>query len=518
MHSVKNTAIAMILLGVSFTLYHISLQPAEEAKPGENSGSLVDSYDLSQVPDSVSGGVNSKSRLSDDVSSSTKLEMPLDSSFSVPPLSAGQPSGVPTQEPKSIRPAPMNQPSSAFESRTSTPPPANDDLVIRQRSEGGRDEGLISALNHQSGIQPMGNLAASNQQRPPQASEGFPSSVEGDSDFLRGEKNLSGDPGSANSFLGGDALTSSRDGQLSSAANEFNSPGRDFAPPMSANPIGTTSLSDAQSNHQVSAGVQPIASGETEVGIFTGQHRSAEPGAMLENLTFSTVWQHVDQWVAAGEFRLALQALSRFYRDDTLTGPQRQRLIGWLDALAAKVIFSSEDHLEGRPYLTTASDTLESLADRWQVPMELIANINQETIGNQRQLVAGTRMKQISGPFQAELKLDARVITLFLDDLYAGRFAVTVGTSGEPRPGEFEVVLKSAGGYTWRDAEGRDYPPGTPENGYGPHWMGLSGSLCIHAVPDGTKEGHRGCIGLSNQDAADLFVILSEGSVLTIVR
>lgn len=525
MHSVKNTAIAMILLGVSFTLYHISLQPVGESTSADNSGSWRNPFDLSQGPQPIPPGVTTQSRLVDEPGTSSGVETPMDSSFAVPALPTGQPSAPPIPSgPASFTvnsgtPAAVQQPVPGFQSRASIPASPDDDVVVRQRSEVSRDDGLISALKDQVEMQGGVGFQQVNTPLPSQTISGTGNATGGDFGFQprefpsnqnRNDRALPGDLQGAGFEPDPETYPSQSDPGGSASGSDFPTTGN-------VSPIGTTMMSDAESSRQVSGGVQPIASGETELGFFQPRNSAVPAETNLASLTFASVWEQVDQWVAAGEFQLPLRALSQFYSDPTLTGPQRQRLFGWLDALAAKVIFSSEDHLTGRPYLATERDTLQTLAERWQVPAELIANINQESIGNPIQALAGSRIKQINGPFNAELKLDTKVITLFLDGLYAGRFAVTLGTSGDLQPGEYEVVLKSANGYIWRDAEGRDYPPGTPENGYGPHWMGLSGSLCIHAVPEGTPEGHRGCIGLSSQDAADLFVILSEGSVLKIV-
>ena len=110
------------------------------------------------------------------------------------------------------------------------------------------------------------------------------------------------------------------------------------------------------------------------------------------------------------------------------------------------------------------------------------------------------------------------MMTLFVKNLYAGRFPVAIGISGNPDVGNFDVKVKSPEGFTWRDASGKEYPAGSPGNGYGPYWMGLSGSLCIHAVPPGTPQGHRGCIGLGEKDARDVYGILSKNSQISIVR
>jgi len=79
-------------------------------------------------------------------------------------------------------------------------------------------------------------------------------------------------------------------------------------------------------------------------------------------------------------------------------------------------------------------------------------------------------------------------------------------------------LAKSIVGHSWRDAAGNEYPPSSPQNGYGPNWIGLSGSLCIHQIDADVTGAHTGCIGLSAKDSKDVFGILSKNSSIKIVR
>ena len=258
------------------------------------------------------------------------------------------------------------------------------------------------------------------------------------------------------------------------------------------------------------------------------------------DLNFKTVWPVANALVEEKRFRKSLELLTRFYDDPELSGPQQQRLYGWLDGLAAKVVFSSEPHLTPT-YISKPGDTLLELGREWGVPGQLIFNVNKrkilglsepenrvvpaiwppekiKTIGElpaPKVIPPGTELKKITGPINARVDLKNNTMTLFVNGLYAGRYNVIVGISGSPRPGDFKAVVKSAGGHDWKDVNG-SYPPGHPNNHYGKHWIGMEGHLCMHSVPANTPDGHLGCLGLSEKDAEDVFSILSEGSIISI--
>lgn len=238
----------------------------------------------------------------------------------------------------------------------------------------------------------------------------------------------------------------------------------------------------------------------------------------FSDLNLSAAWAKVDQLISEDDLQSAHRLLSRFYHSNEATGPQRQRLIGWLDALAGKVIFSDEHLVTGTPYIVKPNESLTDIGQQWNVPGQLVYNINRNNIPNPLLISPGTQLKSVKGPFRAEIDLQNKIMTLFLGDLYAGRYPIYVGISGTPSPGDFSVVEKSENGHAWRDAAGNVYDPDSSQNGYGRNWIGLTGKLCIHAVSDTTRDGHHGCIGLSDSDAKDVFAILAMGSKISIIR
>ena len=105
-------------------------------------------------------------------------------------------------------------------------------------------------------------------------------------------------------------------------------------------------------------------------------------------------------------------------------------------------------------------------------------------------------------------------MTLFLNDLYAGRFPIEVGNDPAPKTGTFLVQDKQ----TERTFYGAMIPPDNPNNPYGRVWIDLGEQLCIHGSPNPTRATDQGCISLPGDFADDLYGILSQGSSITIRR
>ncbi|MEM6689066.1 MAG: L,D-transpeptidase family protein [Planctomycetota bacterium] len=210
----------------------------------------------------------------------------------------------------------------------------------------------------------------------------------------------------------------------------------------------------------------------------------------------------------------ALATLSIFYGTPNLTGEQRSELLSRLDPLAAEVIYSKE-HLLERPYRVKREETLMSIAEQYEIPWELLANINE--IRDPVAIIPGTELKVVRGPFRAEVDLTTQELTLFLGDLYAGRFPVAVGSDPTPSVGTFTIQEKQRE-RTFYDRSGLPIAPGDPSNPYGRAWLDLGGQMCIHGSPSTTKPTENGCISLAADYADDLYSILNTGSSITIRR
>lgn len=265
-----------------------------------------------------------------------------------------------------------------------------------------------------------------------------------------------------------------------------------------------------------SVAVQPVSAsgGSVSGGSASGGALPAasQLGGASINQGLANAIQTADRQYASDQRKEALSTLSIFYSTPNLTGEQRSELLSRLDPLAAEVIYSRR-HLLETPHRVGQNETLIEIARRYEVPWQLLANINQ--IQDPVTVLPGTELKVVRGPFRAEVDLALSELTLFLGDLYAGRFPIGIGNDPRPKPGTFTVQDKQES-RTYYDAAGSPVPPGSPDNPYGNAWIDLGGQLSIHGSPSTTNPTDKGCISLAADYADDLYGILSQGSSVTI--
>lgn len=217
----------------------------------------------------------------------------------------------------------------------------------------------------------------------------------------------------------------------------------------------------------------------------------------------------------AGKLKEALAMLSVFYNAQDLPQSQHEDLVDMLDALAREVIYSRR-HLLDMPYVVAPGETLEQIAKTCNVPVDVLSRINglDPTVAPP----AGMKIKVIPGPFRAEIDLNTSEMTLFLGELYAGRYPATFGAEPEPRPGVYQILDKQRN-RNYYASNGMQISANDPKNPFGGYWLDLGQDLCIHGSPDvDTGSSQLGCISLSPLDAADVFGMLGRGSQVTIRR
>jgi LysM repeat protein len=293
---------------------------------------------------------------------------------------------------------------------------------------------------------------------------------------------------------------------------------------------GTAQLLAENSSESSNAGLQsPTNSLSGTTRLVSDQKLSngiglpadfSKPGQGLPNSptskSFDTALASAKEQIERQALRDALSTLSLYYGAPELTEQQNFELLEILDPLAGEVIFSREHYLD-IPYIVGQGETLEQIAQQFEVPQEILARIN--GIEDPKNLTADTKLKIVPGPFRAEVNLESNELTLFLNELYAGRFPISLGGDPTPREGVFQVVDKQRN-RNYYGLGGTQISGTDPRNPYGGHWMDLGQDMCIHGSPNvaGENPSSQGCIGLAPEDAEDLFGMLGRGSQIQIQR
>ena len=211
----------------------------------------------------------------------------------------------------------------------------------------------------------------------------------------------------------------------------------------------------------------------------------------------------------------ALRLLTEWYDDPRLTPQQNAQTLVLLDQLAATVVYSRQHRLTA-PYEVQPGDTLEKIAERYQVPWQLLGKIN--SLSNPRQLRPADRLKVLPGPFEGYVDLTQYRLTLVIDGLYAGRFPIGIGRDQSTPQGSF-VVKNKVLNPVWYGPQGV-VPHEDPRNPLGGRWIGLGGGIGIHGTNNPASIGRNeseGCIRMGQQDIEDVFDILSLGSRVTVL-
>jgi len=233
---------------------------------------------------------------------------------------------------------------------------------------------------------------------------------------------------------------------------------------------------------------------------------------------FTADWEEAHSQLAAGRYAEALALLSTWYDDASLAVEESQRLQDLLGQLAGTVIYSQEDLLMP-PYVVGAGETLPTIAAPLGVNWQLLAKIN--GIPAPDDLYPGESLKVLRGPFDADVSLARRRVTLRLTGNYAGSFPMAVGAAVAARAGESLAVLSvergvdaTPGGVQQASFE---MPAGTPASPL----IRLEGDLLLLAAEDPAAMAHEPPathLIVSRAHLADLIDILTTASRVAIVE
>lgn len=234
--------------------------------------------------------------------------------------------------------------------------------------------------------------------------------------------------------------------------------------------------------------------------------QSQPPGGGGAHAEFAATWQSAMLSLEQDRLADAHLALSEWYGNPSLSPEEDAQLLELLDRLAGTVIYSRQ-HLLERAHEVQPGETLDRIADMYEVPWQVLANIN--GVRDPQRIRPGETLKVVHGPFDAVVELERFRLTLFLQGRYAGRFRIGIGKDQSTPEGEFVVLQKLMNppyyGNPVIDAN-------DPANPLGEYALDLGNHILIHGTNDPQSIGRaesRGCIRLDNRDIKDVFEILS---------
>ena len=231
---------------------------------------------------------------------------------------------------------------------------------------------------------------------------------------------------------------------------ELTAPPAVTTPPAVPRTVPTANYREASSPVESVAATQPPAELPSVTTDAAGSTTPAElvevtPPAPAEPVapkgSYATARPRIQTKLQQGEFAQAHLLLSQFHGDRTLSSDQRQELETLLSQLAGTVIYST-DHLLEPAYTVRDGDTLVSIARQYQVPWQLLANVNGVSVPDA--IKPGQKLKVVRGPFVGVLNLSAGELTLLLQGRYAGKFTVSVPSMATFSEGEWLVEEKLA--------------------------------------------------------------------------
>jgi LysM repeat protein len=255
---------------------------------------------------------------------------------------------------------------------------------------------------------------------------------------------------------------------------------------------------------------------------ITQPTESAPPAPSTSPLAAS--WPEIQSALDRQQLAQAHQKLSEFYGNPALSPTEAQQVETLLSQLAGSVVYSTEHRLEP-PYVVHPGDTLETIAQKYEVPWQLLAKINGIPAADLVQ--PGQELKVIHGPFSAVVELSKGQLTLMLGDRYAGRFPVITEPAASNAEGQWTleqklvnppssgegVVSASYNAATSTVDRVLVLRSETPQSG-GEVISIASGS----ATPTGPTAVAPAAFRVSQRDAEELSDILSVGSRVTIRR
>jgi LysM repeat protein len=284
-------------------------------------------------------------------------------------------------------------------------------------------------------------------------------------------------------------------------------------------PAHVDEFHDAPSQHAEFSASEPAHVGFSKDGTNDG---TIEPQPFSESqataipIPTADIEQRIakiDRLLGENDYLTAHSELSKIYWRQ----PEYRPLIMERIEETARSIYASPQPHFVKPYIVQHGDQLRKIAERYKVPWKYLASLNRV---DERKIREGQKLKVNKGPFSALVDLSDFELTIHAHGFFVHRYPVGIGKKDSSPQGRFTVQQKLVNP-TYYGPDGLVIDGDDPSNPLGEHWIDLGDSYGIHGTIDPESVGQarsRGCIRMQNEDIAEVFSLLSEGSEIVIRR
>ncbi|MCX7926609.1 MAG: L,D-transpeptidase family protein [Candidatus Omnitrophica bacterium] len=168
-------------------------------------------------------------------------------------------------------------------------------------------------------------------------------------------------------------------------------------------------------------------------------------------------------------------------------------------------------------YEIKPGDTLEKIARQYKTTTELLKRMNNL---KSEIIYPGKKIKVWTEPFSILVDKSQNTLLLKTDKEIIKTYIVATGVNNSTPSGTFKIVEKIVNP-PWFKPGGGVAAPGSPENILGTRWLGLDKpGYGIHGTTDPAslgKQSTAGCVRMSNSDVEELFMLVPQGTEVTIV-
>lgn len=218
----------------------------------------------------------------------------------------------------------------------------------------------------------------------------------------------------------------------------------------------------------------------------------------------------------AGEWQRAQQAYARILQDfpmSELAAPAQDALGDVNIRLLLSPTLTGQDTV----YVVQSGDRLAGIAKRFHVTVDLLKRIN----GLSSDLIRpGLRLKIPGGTWSVVVDKSQNILWLKRGEDILKQYRVSTGSHSSTPTGTFRIVNRLANP-PWYSDEGV-IPFGDPRNILGTRWLGFDKpGYGIHGTTDPSTIGSQvtaGCVRMRNADVEEVFMIMPEGTLVTIIE